>query len=180
MLDLTDRIIQPKPVQTPTLMRAANGNLKWHVPRRLLQVLCGVGLVVLPFTNGLRLDLRRDEFYFAWHKMAGHDLFLLLWVALLGTALLSAVSFLYGRPLVRLGLSADAGLRLCRLAESSPGQSVSHPPRQAALSAVALSYGRWAFWRSRWEQVSRWLPTGWPQARCWRRLPRPGTIIQRG
>ncbi len=97
MLDLTDRIIQPKPVQTPTLTRAANGSLKWHAPRRLLQVLCGVGLVVLPFTNGLRLDLRRDEFYFSWHKMAGHDLFLLLWVALLGTALLSAVSFLYGR-----------------------------------------------------------------------------------
>ena len=92
MLDLTDRIIQ-----TPTLTRAANGNMKWHAPRRLLQVLCGVLLVVLPFTNGLRLDLRRDEFYFAWHKMAGHDLFLLLWIALLGTALLSAISFLYGR-----------------------------------------------------------------------------------
>ncbi len=92
MLDLTDRIIQ-----TPTLTQAANGNLKWHAPRRLLQILCGLLLVVLPFTNGLRLDLRRDEFYFAWHKMAGHDLFLLLWVALLGTALLSAVSFLYGR-----------------------------------------------------------------------------------
>jgi len=92
MLDLTDRIIQ-----TPTLTRAANGNRKWHAPRRLLQVLCGVLLVILPFTNGLRLDLRRNEFYFAWHKMAAHDLFLLLWVALLGTALLSAVSFLYGR-----------------------------------------------------------------------------------
>ena len=92
MLDLTDRIIQ-----TPTLTRAANGAVKWHAPRRALQVACGVGLVVLPFTNGLRLDLRRDEFYFAWHKMAAHDLFLLLWVALLGTALLSAVSFLYGR-----------------------------------------------------------------------------------
>ena len=101
MLDLTDRIIQTKPVetpiQTPTLTRAANGNRKWHAPRRLLQVGCGILLVVLPFTNGLRLDLRRDEFYFAWHKMAGHDLFLLLWIALLGTALLSAVSFLYGR-----------------------------------------------------------------------------------
>ena len=92
MLDLTDRIIQ-----TPTLTRAANGNVKWHAPRRLLQVLCGIALVVLPFTDGLRLDLRRDEFYFGWHKMAGHDLFLLLWIALLGTALLSAVSFLYGR-----------------------------------------------------------------------------------
>jgi cytochrome c oxidase accessory protein FixG len=92
MLDLTDRIIQ-----TPTLARAANGNLKWHAPRRLLQVLCGVLLVALPFTNGLRLDLRRDEFYFAWHKMAAHDLFLLFWVSMLGTALLSAVSFLYGR-----------------------------------------------------------------------------------
>ena len=92
MLDLTDRIIQ-----TPTLTKAANGNRKWHAPRRLLQALCGVLLVALPFTNGLRLDLRRDEFYFAWHKMAVHDLFLLFWVSMLGTALLSAVSFLYGR-----------------------------------------------------------------------------------
>ncbi len=97
MLDLTDRILQNKPIQTPTLTRAANGNVKWHTPRRLLQVGCGILLVVLPFTNGLRLDLRRDEFYFGWHRMAGHDLFLLLWIALLGTALLSAVSFLYGR-----------------------------------------------------------------------------------
>ena len=97
MLDLTDRILQPKPSRTPSLTRAANGNVKWHAPRRLLQVGCGALLVALPFTDGLRLDLRRDEFYFAWHKMAGHDLFLLLWIALLGTALLSAVSFLYGR-----------------------------------------------------------------------------------
>lgn len=92
MLDLTDRLIQ-----TPTLTRAANGNVKWHVPRRILQLLCGGLLVALPLTNGLRLDVRRDEFYFAWHKMAAHDLFLLFWVAMLGVGLLSAVSFLYGR-----------------------------------------------------------------------------------
>jgi len=91
MIDLTDRLIQPTP------FRAANGNVKWHAPRRILQVLCGVLLVALPLTNGLRLDLRRDEFYFAWHKMAAHDLFLLFWVSMLGFALFSAVSFLYGR-----------------------------------------------------------------------------------
>ncbi|MDQ2798392.1 MAG: 4Fe-4S binding protein, partial [Armatimonadota bacterium] len=92
MMDLTDRLIQ-----TPTLTRAANGNVKWHVPRRILQVLCGALLVALPLTNGLRLDIRRDQFYFAWHKMAAHDLYLLFWVSMLGVALLSAVSFLYGR-----------------------------------------------------------------------------------
>ncbi len=92
MIDLTDRLIQ-----TPTLTRAPNGNAKWHAPRRLLQLLCGALLVALPLTNGLRLDMRRDEFYFGWHKMAAHDLFLLFWVSMLGTALLSAVSFLYGR-----------------------------------------------------------------------------------
>ena len=92
MIDLTDRLIQ-----TPTLTRAPNGNAKWHAPRRLLQLACGVLLVALPLTNGLRLDMRRDEFYFAWHKMAAHDLFLLFWVSMLGVALLSAVSFLYGR-----------------------------------------------------------------------------------
>ena len=92
MIDLTDRLIQ-----TPTLVRASNGSVKWHAPRRLLQLLCGILLVALPLTNGLRLDLRHDEFYFAWHKMAAHDLFLLFWVSMLGVALLSAISFLYGR-----------------------------------------------------------------------------------
>ncbi len=92
MIDLTDRLIQ-----TPTLTRAANGSVKWHAPRRFLQLLCGALFVVLPLTNGLRLDLRRDEFYFAWHKMVAHDLFLLFWVSMLSVALLSAVSFLYGR-----------------------------------------------------------------------------------
>ena len=98
MIDLTERIIQTPPAtRQPTSLRTANGNWKWHVPRRVLQMLCGALLVVLPLTNGLRLDLRRDEFYFAWHKMAAHDLFLLFWVSMLGTALLMAVSFLYGR-----------------------------------------------------------------------------------
>ncbi len=97
MLDLTDRLIQTPTLQKPTPLRAANGNLRWHVPRRLLQILCGILFVALPLTNGLRLDVRQDEFYFAWHKMAAHDLFLLMWVAFLGIALLSAVSFLYGR-----------------------------------------------------------------------------------
>ena len=92
MIDLTDRLIQ-----TPTPLRASNGRVKWHGPRRLLQILCGTLLVALPLTNGLRLDLRRDEFYFAWHQMAAHDLFLLFWVSMLGVALLSAISFLYGR-----------------------------------------------------------------------------------
>ena len=97
MIDLTDRVIQPTPSDHSTPLRAANGKWKLHVPRRLLQVLCGILLVALPLTNGLRLDLRRNEFYFAWHKMAAHDLFLLFWVSLLGVSLLSAVSFLYGR-----------------------------------------------------------------------------------
>ncbi|MBV9850617.1 MAG: 4Fe-4S binding protein [Armatimonadetes bacterium] len=92
MIDLTDRLIQ-----TPTLLKAPNGNARWHPGRRALQVLCGVLLVVLPLTNGLRLDVRRDEFYFAWHRMAAHDLYLLFWVAMLGVWGLVAVSFLYGR-----------------------------------------------------------------------------------
>ena len=92
MIDLSDRLIQP-----PTLVRAPNGNAKWHAGRRALQVLCGVLLVALPLTNGLRLDVRRDEFYFAWHRMAAHDLYLLFWVAMLGVWGLVAVSFLYGR-----------------------------------------------------------------------------------
>ncbi len=98
MLDLTDRLIQtPAAPQQPTPLRAANGAVKWHVPRRVVQAVCGMLFVALPLTNGLRLDLRRDEFYFAWHKMAAHDLFLLFLVSMLGTSLLMAVSFLYGR-----------------------------------------------------------------------------------
>ena len=118
MLDLTDRIIQNKPTQTPTLTRIANGNWKWHAPRRLLQVLCGIALVLLPFTNGLRLDLRRDEFYFAWHKMAGHDLFLLLWIATWDCAAVCRLVFVRA-ALVRLGLPANTRVRLRRLTEST-------------------------------------------------------------
>lgn len=60
-------------------------------------MLCGILLVALPLTNGLRLDVRAHLFYFAWHKMAAHDLLLLFWVAMLGVWALVAVSFLYGR-----------------------------------------------------------------------------------
>jgi polyferredoxin len=95
MIDLTHRVIQTP--RTPTPTRAVRGGVRWHVPRRALQVLVAVLLAALPLTNGLRLDLRRGEFYFAWHRMAAHDLFLLFWVSMLGVSLLSAVSFLYGR-----------------------------------------------------------------------------------
>lgn len=145
MLDLTDRIIQ-----TPTPTHAANGNVKWHASRRLLQVLCGLLLVILPFTDGLRLDLRRDEFYFGWHKMAGHDLFLLLWIALLGTALLSAVSFLYGRlwcgwvcPQTLASDFADSlRARLDRAFQTRPGKPHFLLSRTVwTLSILAVSLG---------------------------------------
>ena len=93
MIDLSARIIQP----TRTPLTAPNGSRRLHPLRRAVQVLCGVLLVALPLTNGLRLDVRRDEFYFAWHRMATHDLFLLFWVAMLGVWALAAVSLLYGR-----------------------------------------------------------------------------------
>lgn len=147
MIDLTDRLIQ-----TPTPTRAANGNIKWHGPRRLLQVLCGVLLVLLPLTNGLRLDLRRDEFYFAWHKMAAHDLFLLFWVSMLGVALLSAISFLYGRlwcgwvcPQTLASDFADSlKSRLDKALRTRPGQPhfrLSRSLWTLAILAVSLGSG---------------------------------------
>ncbi len=92
MIDLSDRIIQ-----TPTVTRAPNGHVRWHWGRRALQMVCGLLLVVLPLTNGLRLDMRRGDFWFAWHQMAAHDVFLWFWAALLLVWALVAVSFLYGR-----------------------------------------------------------------------------------
>ncbi len=93
MIDLSSRIIQPASSPRP----AAKPRAHWHPLRRILQVLCGILLVALPLTNGLRLDVRQGVFYFAWHKMAAHDLLLLFWVAMLGVWALVAVSFLYGR-----------------------------------------------------------------------------------
>ena len=147
MIDLTDRLIQ-----TPTLTRAPNGNVKWHAPRRLLQLLCGALLVALPLTNGLRLDLRRDEFYFAWHKMAAHDLFLLFWVSMLGVALLSAVSFLYGRlwcgwvcPQTLASDFADSlRTRLDKALSTRPGRprfALSRALWTAAVVGVSLGTG---------------------------------------
>ncbi len=93
MIDLSSRIIQPNrpPLPAPKLWT------HWHPRRRALQVLCGILLVMLPLTNGLRLDVRAHVFYFAWHKMAAHDLMLLFWVAMLGVWALVTISFLYGR-----------------------------------------------------------------------------------
>ena len=147
MIDLTDRLIQ-----TPTLTRAANGNVKWHAPRRLLQLLCGALLVVLPLTDGLRLDLRRDEFYFAWHKMAAHDLFLLFWVSMLGVALLSAVSFLYGRlwcgwvcpQTLALDFADSLRTRLDRALRARPGRPrflLSRSLWAAAILGVSVGAG---------------------------------------
>ncbi len=93
MIDLSSRIIQPAPPPRVSAKTPA----RWHPLRRVLQVLCGLLLVALPLTNGLRLDVRQGVFYFAWHKMAAHDLMLLFWVAMLGVWALVAVSFLYGR-----------------------------------------------------------------------------------
>lgn len=93
MIDISERIAQ----SSNHSFHAPNGNLRWHPLRRGLQVACGVLLVLLPLTNGMRLDVRRDEFYFAWHRMAAHDLFLLFWVSMLGVAALALVSVFYGR-----------------------------------------------------------------------------------
>lgn len=147
MIDLTDRLIQ-----TPTVTRAANGSVKWHAPRRLLQLVCGALLVALPLTNGLRLDLRRDEFYFAWHKMAAHDLFLLFWISMLGVALLSAVSFLYGRlwcgwlcPQTLASDFADSlRTRLDRALHTRPGKprhALSRSLWTMTILAVSLATG---------------------------------------
>ncbi len=177
MLDLSDRIIQ-----TPTVTRAANGNVKWHAPRRLLQVLCGVGLVGLPFTNGLRLDLRRDEFYFAWHKMAAHDLFLLLWVALLGVALLSAVSFLYGRlwcgwvcPQTLASDFADSlKTRLDRAFRTRPGRPRFRLSRTVwALGILTVSLGTGVTLASYWLAPSVVLAA---TAAPWRDMPAGLTV----
>jgi cytochrome c oxidase accessory protein FixG len=57
----------------------------------------GALLIALPLTNGVRLDCRAGIFYFAWHRMAAHDLVLWFWICMLGTMLVAAVSYLYGR-----------------------------------------------------------------------------------
>ena len=147
MIDLSHRLIQ-----TPTLTKAPNGNAKWHSGRRALQALCGVLLVVLPLTNGLRLDVRRDEFYFAWHRMAAHDLYLLFWVAMLGVWSLVAVSFLYGRlwcgwvcPQTLASDFADSLRtrldRTFRARTDSRGKAVSRSLWVGALTAMAFGTG---------------------------------------
>ena len=147
MIDLTDRLIQ-----TPTVFHAPNGGTKWHPGRRALQVLCGFLLVALPLTNGLRLDARRDQFYFAWHRMAAHDLYLLFWVVMLGVWGLVAVSFLYGRlwcgwvcPQTLASDFADslrARLdRKFRARSSARGKRVSSALWVAVLVAMAFGTG---------------------------------------
>jgi cytochrome c oxidase accessory protein FixG len=90
-IDLTSRIIQPSaPPARPS-------SLRWHPWRRLLQVLCGVVLVVLPLTNGMCADMRAGVLYVGWHRMAIGNVMSLFWIGMLGLWLLVTVSFLYGR-----------------------------------------------------------------------------------
>jgi polyferredoxin len=90
-IDISNRIIQ-----TPTPSNDVH-KLRWKPWRRAAQILSGILLVALPLTNGMRLDLRTWEFYFAWHKMAVHDLIMLFWISMLGVWILMTVSLLYGR-----------------------------------------------------------------------------------
>ena len=110
-----------------------------------MQVLCGVLLVALPLTNGLRLDVRRDEFYFAWHRMAAHDLFLLFWVAMLGVWALTAVSLLYGRlwcaTICPQTLASDFADSLKARLEKAFRQRLS--ARYGAQKAVSVSRFVW-------------------------------------
>lgn len=131
-IDLTDRIIQPAP---------APKKGRWNPWRRVAQILCGVLLVALPLTNGMRLDVRRHEFYFAWHRTAAQDLLMLFWVSMLATWALVAVSVLYGRlwcgwicPQTMASDFADSlKKRLDKALRTRPGQ-----PR------FALSRGIWS------------------------------------
>lgn len=92
-IDISHRIIQPSPPSG----RQKVSKVRWHFWRRSLQIVSGILFVALPFTDGLRLDIRRGIFYFAWHRMALQDLAVLFWVAMLGVWALFTLSFLYGR-----------------------------------------------------------------------------------
>ncbi len=109
-------------------------------------MLCGVLLVILPLTNGLRLDVRRDEFYFAWHRMAAHDLVLLFWVAMLGVWALTAVSLLYGRlwcgTICPQTLASDFADSLKSRLERGFRRRLA--PKMGAKRAVAASRSVWA------------------------------------
>lgn len=91
-IDLSHRIIQDAPPpKTPV------SAVRWHPWRRLLQVVLGILLVILPFTNGLRVDVVAGAFYFAGHRMASHDMLLMFWIGVTALWILISVSFLYGR-----------------------------------------------------------------------------------
>lgn len=93
VFDLSDRIIQgpSAPIGPPP------SRVRWHPWRRLLQVLCGVLMVALPLTNGLRADVRHGVFYLAGQRMTTGDAMMVFWVGMLGLWALVSVSFLYGR-----------------------------------------------------------------------------------
>jgi len=139
-IDLTHRIIQPTPpAKTPSSVR-------WHPWRRALQVMLGIMLVLLPLTNGLRLDVREQVFYFAWHRMAAHDMMLLFWIGITALWMLIAVSFLYGRfwcgwvcPQTLASDFADSlKKRIDKAFRAKPGRA-SFIPARAIWSAIMIA-----------------------------------------
>lgn len=130
MIDLTDRIIQDLPPKKPS-------DVRWHTWRRALQVVCGVLLVVLPLTNGLRADVRAGVFYFGWHQARLGDTMFLFWIGMLALWALCAVSFLYGRlwcgwacpQTLASDFAESVKTRLDRALHARPGQPVFYVSR---------------------------------------------------
>jgi polyferredoxin len=86
-IDLSDRIIQPPPLKP----------LKLHPIRRIIQLVMGLAIVLLPITNGLRVDVTSGYFWILWQRFTAQNMILLFYACALGVLLLLTVSMVYGR-----------------------------------------------------------------------------------
>jgi ferredoxin len=146
-IDLTSRIIQPK-------IKPA---MRLHPIRRAVQLIGAAVIVLLPITNGMRVDVTSGFFWVLGQRYTSQNVILLFFACAIGVVLLLTVSTIYGRWwcgwICPQTLASDFGdslrTRFNRMSSGfgTLGRALSTPAwatlmiaTAVATSAVVLSY----------------------------------------
>jgi cytochrome c oxidase accessory protein FixG len=85
-----------KPGRKPAL-EPRTPDTHYHRSRRLIQILCFIVFLVLPFFNVMRFDIPRQRFYFAGYELWINEFAIIFFALLFLLYIIAAASMLYGR-----------------------------------------------------------------------------------
>ncbi|MEW6128586.1 MAG: 4Fe-4S dicluster domain-containing protein [Acidobacteriota bacterium] len=81
-----------KPAVTPVPKQKT-----YHRSRRIVQSLCFIGFLILPFFNVMRFDIPRQRFYFAGYELWINEFAIIFFAMMFTLFVIAAASMLYGR-----------------------------------------------------------------------------------